>query len=250
MASTSVPSTLRFCTNSTPFLPAPNIAHESGLTIKLQRHANFSLNISQPIHFPNLFTKTTHAAAVACCTNDDTGPREDYRALETVLKLYEAIKNKNVNQLSDIISEECSCISNFVSAFQPYLGKKQVMVFFSSLMKYLGNNIEIVVQKTSDEGMVVGVSWKLEWNKAPLRLGKGFSFYTCHVYHGKVMIRNVEMFLEPILHMEPLRLELITLVMAAIDKLNPQLRLKKRARKAVIILFTLLFLAALVRSFK
>lgn len=28
-------------------------------------------------------------------------------------------------------------------------------------MKYLGNNIEIVVQKTSDDGMVVGVAWKL-----------------------------------------------------------------------------------------
>lgn len=124
MASTSVPSTIRLCTYSTPVLPAPNIAHESGLTIKLRRHANFSLNISQPIHFPNLFTKTTHVAALACCAADDSGPREDYGARETVLKLYEAIKNKNVNQLSDIIAEECSCISNFVSAFQPYLGKK------------------------------------------------------------------------------------------------------------------------------
>lgn len=38
---------------------------------------------------------------------------------------------------------------------------QQVMAFFSSLMKYLGNNIEIVVQQTLDEGMVVGVSWKL-----------------------------------------------------------------------------------------
>ncbi|XP_041994650.1 uncharacterized protein LOC121744989 [Salvia splendens] len=250
MASTSVPSTIRFCTNSSSFLPAPYIAHESGLTMKLRRHENFSLNISQPIHFSNLFTKTTHAAAVACCAANDPGPQEDYKPLETVLNLYEAIKNKNVNQLSDIIAEECSCISNFVSAFQPYLGKKQVMDFFSYLMKYLGNNIEIVVQKTSDEGMVVGVSWKLEWKKVPLHLGKGFSFYTCHVYQGKVMIRNVEMFLEPVLHMEPLRLELITLVMVAIDKLIPQLELKNRARKAIILLFILLFLAALVCSFK
>ncbi|KAL1560030.1 hypothetical protein AAHA92_10296 [Salvia divinorum] len=247
MASTSVSPTLRFCTSSTPFFPAPNIAHESGLRMKL-RHAILSLNIShsQPIHFRSFLTKTTHAA-VACCAPSDSGPQEDYGALEAVLKLYEAIKKKNVNQLSEIIAEECSC---FVSAFQPYLGKKQVMDFFSSLMKYLGNNIEIVVQKTSDEGMVIGVSWKLVWKKVPLHLGKGFSFYTCHVYHGKVMIRNVEMFLEPILDMEPLRLELITLVMAAIDKLNPQLKLKKRARKAIILLFFLLFLAAIVCSFK
>ncbi|KAG6416458.1 hypothetical protein SASPL_123888 [Salvia splendens] len=232
MASTSVPSTIRFCTNSSSFLPAPYIAHESGLTMKLRRHENFSLNISQPIHFSNLFTKTTHAAAVACCAANDPGPQEDYKPLETVLNLYEAIKNKNVNQLSDIIAEECSCISNFVSAFQPYLGKKQVMDFFSYLMKYLGNNIEIVVQKTSDEGMVVGVSWKLgnfssfitllDYNSSsspspvirveegPAASGKRFQllYVPCLPREGddKASHWNVEMFLEPVLHMEPLRL--------------------------------------------
>ncbi|XP_057765024.1 uncharacterized protein LOC130985876 [Salvia miltiorrhiza] len=235
MASPSVPSTLRFCTNFTPFLGVTKISHEFGPRMKL-RHANLSQSISQPIHL----IRAAH----------DLGPQEEHRALETVLKLYEAIKNRNANQLSETIAEECSCVSNFVSAFQPYLGKKQVMAFFSSLMKYLGNNIEIVVQRTLDEGMVVGVSWKLEWKKVPLHLGKGFSFYTCHVYQGKVMIRNVEMFLEPILHMEPLRLELIALAMAAVDKLNPQLMLKKRERKVIIILFILLFVAALVCSFK
>lgn len=38
---------------------------------------------------------------------------------------------------------------------------QQVLAFFSCLMKNLGNNIEFVVQQTSDDGMVVGVSWKL-----------------------------------------------------------------------------------------
>lgn len=127
MASTSVPFTLRFYTNSTPFVPAPNIAHDSTRT-KL-RHANLSQSISQPIHFPNVFsnrngsTRSPHAA-VACIANGDSGPPEEHRALETVLKLYEAIKSKNLNEVSEIIAEECSCVSNFVSAFQPYLGKK------------------------------------------------------------------------------------------------------------------------------
>lgn len=92
------------------------------------RHANFSQNIPQPIHFRNVFSNCsgsnrTPRAAVACFA-DDSGPPEERRALETVLKLYEAIKNKNVNELSEIIAEECSCVSNFVSDFQPYLGKK------------------------------------------------------------------------------------------------------------------------------
>ncbi|KAL8542539.1 hypothetical protein ACS0TY_003418 [Phlomoides rotata] len=53
-----------------------------------------------------------------------------------------------------------------------------------------------------------------EWNKAPLHLGKGFSLYTCHVYQGKVKIKmitnfwvfDVEIFLEPILQIEPVRM--------------------------------------------
>lgn len=62
--------------------------------------------------------------AVACGANDSVPRAEEHKALETVLKLYESIKNKNVNELSDIIAEECLCVSNFVSAFQPFLGKK------------------------------------------------------------------------------------------------------------------------------
>ncbi|KAL8555653.1 hypothetical protein ACS0TY_003458 [Phlomoides rotata] len=90
----------------------------------------------------------------------DDGPqaRDEHGPLEAVLKLYDAIKNKNVNELSDIIAEECLCVSNFVSAFQPFLGKKQVLAFFSYLMKNLGNNLQFVVQQTVDDGMVVAVS--------------------------------------------------------------------------------------------
>lgn len=45
-----------------------------------------------------------------------------------------------------------------------------------------------------------------EWKETKITLGEGFSFYMCHVYHGKVLIKNVEMFMEPLLHIEPLRL--------------------------------------------
>lgn len=65
--------------------------------------------------------------AVAC-NGDGSRPPDEHGALETVLKLYEAIKNKNANELSDIIAEECLCVSNFVSAFQPFLGKKVCLI--------------------------------------------------------------------------------------------------------------------------
>ncbi|KAL8461588.1 hypothetical protein ACS0TY_032897 [Phlomoides rotata] len=179
--------------------------------------------------------------AVACSGNDGPQARDEHGALEAVLKLYDAIKKKNVNELSDIIAEECLCVSNFVSAFQPFLGKKQVLAFFSYLMKNLGNNLQFVVQQTVDDGMVVAVSWKLEWNKAPLHLGKGFSLYTCHVYQGKVMIKNVEIFLEPILQIEPVRMKLISLLITVMEKLNPQAMLTK-TRKAIIFLVILMIL--------
>ena len=62
---------------------------------------------------------------VVSCSSESTGPREeDNRALEAVQKLYTAIKNKNVKEVSDVIGDECRCFCNFISASQPFHGKK------------------------------------------------------------------------------------------------------------------------------
>ncbi|GER44898.1 nuclear transport factor 2 family protein [Striga asiatica] len=187
----------------------------------------------------------TGRMAVSCGAKHEMGPQDENKALEIVLQLYRAIKNRNSRELSDIIAEECSCVSNFVSAFRPFLGKKKVLAFFAWLMKSLGNNIEFVVQQTIDDGMVVSVSWKLEWKNVPWPLGKDFSLHMCHVYQGKVMIKNVEMFLEPILHMEPLRLKVLSMVMKAIEKLNPKSLFKNKTRRTIAF-FLLLLLAVAV----
>ncbi|KAK4398863.1 hypothetical protein Sango_1361800 [Sesamum angolense] len=226
-------STFFFCKTlkkSPAFVPVANIAHNSVPKMKLYR-ASLSY-ISHGRHSRNVClrgngTMRTGFASVACAAKDSGSP-EEHKALDTVLKLYEAIKNKNVCEISDIIAEECSCVSNFVWGFQPFHGKKQVLAFFSSLIQNLGNNIEFVVQQTSDDGMVVAVSWKLEWNKVPLPLGKGFSFYMYHVYQGKVMIKNVEIFMEPLLHIKPLRLKVITFVMTVMEKINLQARFRNK----------------------
>lgn len=55
---------------------------------------------------------------------DGDGDGQDPRALETVLKLYSAIKNKNVRELSEIIGDECQCVCNLSPIIQPLRGKK------------------------------------------------------------------------------------------------------------------------------
>ncbi|KAK6149677.1 hypothetical protein DH2020_017202 [Rehmannia glutinosa] len=202
MGSISLPSALVFCKmlkNSPKLVCTPKIAHD----VNRDYSSKLSYSISQEL---GVSYKDNGSMRMVSCGAKDSGAQEENRALETVLKLYEAIKNRNVYEISDIIAEECLCVSNFVSAFKPFLGKKQVLGFFSSLMNNLGTDIEFVVQQTLDDGMVVGVTWKLEWNRVPLPLGKGFSLYMCHVYQGKVMIKNVEIFMEPVFHIEPLRL--------------------------------------------
>ncbi|XP_024017845.1 uncharacterized protein LOC112090538 [Morus notabilis] len=173
--------------------------------------------------------------------NSEPG-EEDSRALETVLRLYNAIKNKNVPELSDIIGDECQCACNFFSNFQTFKGKKQVLDFFSYLIRRLGNSIEFVVTPTMHDGMNVGIKWRLQCSKTHAPLGKGFSFYMCHVYHGKVVIRNVEMFLEPLLHIEPFRLKIIGYVMIVMNKMSSNRMFRDNKRSIMLTLFVMVAL--------
>ncbi|KAE8683148.1 putative Rho GDP-dissociation inhibitor [Hibiscus syriacus] len=194
--------------NSKPFQHRPSLHKiHGGITcIYSNFHSSYLKQSLVPVTYPSRKQRGLSTLVPPVAKGSGSGEEDSQGALETVLKLYSAIKNRNVHELSDIIDDECQCICNFFSCFRPLQGKKQVIEFFTSLIKYMGNHIEFVVQPTLNEGMVVGIHWRLEWNNANVPLGKGFSFYTCHVYHGKVMIRNVEMFMEPLLHLEPFRL--------------------------------------------
>jgi len=60
----------------------------------------------------------------------DLGPKEekddkeDNRAMEAVLELYSALKNRDVHGLADVLSEECQCMSNVISTFKTLQGKQ------------------------------------------------------------------------------------------------------------------------------
>nr|GMD92971.1 Galectin-9 like [Ipomoea batatas] len=194
-----------------------------------------------------IFSENKRLLPVACKNlNDSEGSERDDRAMETVLRLYRAIRQKNMDEVSDLIGEECRCISNFVYRFQAFHGKKQVLEFFSSLIKCLGNNIEFVVQPSLHDGMDVSISWKLECTKTHAPLGKGFSFIMCHLYQGKVTIRNVEMFIEPLLHMEPLRLKMRSLLMNEKEEMNSQEPVRDKTQRTLKTLCALLCIAAFI----
>ncbi|KAL1201709.1 hypothetical protein V5N11_006250 [Cardamine amara subsp. amara] len=177
---------------------------------------------------------------------ESEGDKEDYRAEETVLKLYTDIKNQNINGISEVIGDECQCFCNFFSKYRLFQGKKQVMAFFYWLITKLGNDIKIVVKPTSKDGMTVGVQWQLEWDKPHIQLGKGFSFHICHIYQGKLLIKNVEMFMEPIFHIEPLRLRTMAFAVSLAEKIVTYLRPAENTKKQAMtfLLLALLLLAA------
>ncbi|XP_022016543.2 uncharacterized protein LOC110916094 [Helianthus annuus] len=170
----------------------------------------------------------------------------DNRAVDTVLKLYEAIKNKNLNEMSEIIGHDCLCVCNFVSMFKTFSGKQQVMKFFTYLMGTLGDKFEFIVKPTLHDGMTVGISWKLECKKTHKPIGTGFSFHICHVYQGKVLIRNVEMFLEPFVHIDNHGLKMAGLVANIIGEMASQTILKGERKKAAYVLCSLVTLALLL----
>ncbi|KAK9935903.1 hypothetical protein M0R45_012776 [Rubus argutus] len=178
---------------------------------------------------------------------DGDGNGQDPRALETVLKLYSAIKNKNVRELSEIIGDECQCVCNLSPIIQPLRGKKQVLDFFLSLIRLLGKDIEFIIRPTMHDGMNVGVQWSLEWNKKHVPLGKGFSFHISQHYKGKVIIKHVEMFMEPLLHI-PLRMKMMGIMSAVMEKMGSNAIFKGGASKVVWIFLFLFITAAFLIS--
>ncbi|KAL6332768.1 hypothetical protein AAG906_015030 [Vitis piasezkii] len=189
---------------------------------------------------------------VVSCSSESTGPREeDNRALEAVQKLYTAIKNKNVKEVSDVIGDECRCFCNFISASQPFHGKKQALEFFDHLMKILGDHASIRFSFTMHDGMAVGVTWRLEWKNNPVPLGTGFSYYVCQEYRGRVVIKNVNMLMDPLIHLGPLRLRIagiVTLVMDKFEHLTFEGKRKKDIYMFLILSFTFAILFFLITA--
>ncbi|KAJ4823607.1 hypothetical protein Tsubulata_026486 [Turnera subulata] len=233
-------------TGTTPFVLQAKNSHSPLIYENLRKRTCFYTKVrSSPISYHTsketlFFSRRRGYLPVQINAEKISGSgEEENKALETVLKLYTSIKNQNVPELSDMFSDECRCICNFFSFFQPFQGKQQVLAFFNSLITFLGKNFEFVVQPTLQDGLHVGVRWRLKWNKTHMPVGKGFSFYILQEYQGKVVIRNVEMFMEPLFHVEPLRLKLMGCITAVVDQmsLGSFKMIKDRLKRIIQILF-------------
>ncbi|XP_039034531.1 uncharacterized protein LOC120170700 [Hibiscus syriacus] len=149
--------------NSKPFLHRPSLHNiHGGITcIYSNFHSSYLKQSLVPVTYPSRQQRGLSTLVPSVAKLSGSEEEDSLGALETVLKLYSAIKNRNIRELSDIIDDECQCICNFFSCFRPLQGKEQVTEFFTSLIKYMGNHIEFVVQTTLNEGMVVGIHWRL-----------------------------------------------------------------------------------------
>ncbi|XP_062088225.1 uncharacterized protein LOC133794815 [Humulus lupulus] len=233
----------RNCYNNRPFFHQP-----------LDHHRIFSTKRTGLLLVPFNANKNSEpeggGGAGAGAGGEGKGGEQDFKAMETVLRLYSAIKSKNVHELSDVISDECQCVCNFFSSgFQPFNGKKQVLDFFLRLIKSLGNHIEFVVTPTMQDGLNVGIKWRLEWKNINVPLGKGVSLHMCHVYHGKMVIRNLEMFLEPLLPVEPFRLRTIRYTTSIMEHLSSLLIFRNKPKRVAYILLSLFIMVALIIFF-
>eukprot|EP00256_Glycine_max_P051160 XP_014617043.1 uncharacterized protein LOC102664061 [Glycine max] len=176
--------------------------------------------------------------------NSESEGEDGHHGLDSVMKLYSAFKNKKIHELS---ADERRRVSNFLSFFETFQGRtvsfppclvchqnkakvkgektlnvdvkyeisnsyclalQQVLEFFSYLTSILGNNIQIIFKPTPHEGVNAGLQWKFEWDKIHLPLWKGFSLHISHTYHGRAVIRNIETFMEPLLHLRPFGLKM------------------------------------------
>lgn len=188
--------------NCCKYISLPRKLHRNG-DIHFNSLSSFSCQTS--IH-ENLYSRKQRGLSLIAFDakkNSEPDGEDNDQALDAVMKLYSAFKNKNIQELSEILADECRCVCNFFSFFQAFQGKTQVLEFLSHLIRLFGDNIQIVVKPTLHDGMNVGVHWKFEWNTIHIPLGKGFSFHICQTYRGKAVIKNIDMFMEPLLFLEP-----------------------------------------------
>ncbi|KAJ4980801.1 hypothetical protein NE237_031638 [Protea cynaroides] len=238
---------------TTPLISRSTEAYHTHQNLKPRNSTLFQVTPAS-LYFPSTLStqglgqrsfifKRTGSLQVHCSSEiPPASGEDDHGALETVLKLYNAIKHKNLRELSDVIGDECRCVCNFVPFLHLFRGKKQVLEFFNCLLKSLGKDIEIVIRPTMHDGLDVGIAWKLVWKTTHMPLGKGISFYSLHSYQGKVWIKSIEMFMEPLLNIEPFRLKLMRFVMSLLDKIGSKIIIKGRERKLLYIKLTLVAL--------
>ncbi|KAG9455147.1 hypothetical protein H6P81_008051 [Aristolochia fimbriata] len=185
--------------------------------------------IPSPVH---LHTSMKRGLARSAHTDDGFGEEEDHStATGVVHKLYTALKNRDLQELSEVIGDECKMVLNFMSLTHDFYGREQVLEFFSWLMSSMGKKIHFVIYPMVHSGPEVGVVWHLDWKESFFPLGKGYGLYTAHHYNGKIVIGDMKIFIEPFKHFGPLQSKLVEIFMPLVAKIP--LKSKNKKKKAL-----------------
>ncbi|KAK7412716.1 hypothetical protein VNO78_04284 [Psophocarpus tetragonolobus] len=196
-----------------------NIWIPGKLTTKVGAHSNSFSSFSYPSWcHRNLYSeKQRGLPLIAFDGNNSESEGEDDHSLNAVMKLYSSFKNKNIHELS---ADERRRVTNFLSFLEALPGRTKVLEFFSYLTTIFGNNIQIIFKPTPQDGINVGLQWKFEWDKIHFPLWNGFSLHINHTYHGRAVIRNIETFMEPLLHMKPFGLKMKIVIRELMEKIR------------------------------
>ncbi|KAG1327297.1 hypothetical protein COCNU_01G012310 [Cocos nucifera] len=201
-----------------------------------------SISIKKPDHWP-----VPHGTK----TSSGQGG-QDFGKPERVHRLHSAIKNRSIKECLDLAGEECRDYYSFLQAVDPFELSKKVLGMFHAFL--VANRVQFVIKPTKDEGVDLGMKWRLEWKENHLPLGLGRSLRMSHVYEGMVTIRKAKNIIEPLLHMGALGLKLEKIFLPMIDRIVPTGILEGKRRAASMycllsLIFLILFLVSLKNTF-
>ena len=107
-------STSHMFSNSFPLISQPRYLYNPLINIKsnISSPSSPTLYVSKVAHSYQIYyksysSKQRGSSLVAFGAKHSGSNNEDHRALEAVLRLYSAIEDRNLNELSDVIAEEC-----------------------------------------------------------------------------------------------------------------------------------------------
>ncbi|KAM3688083.1 hypothetical protein ACJW31_10G123500 [Castanea mollissima] len=114
---------------------------------------------------------------------------------ETISKFYTSINSKGLDDLREIISEDC--YFEECSFLRPFEGKKEVMQFLEELTESMGENVKFSFGHICvGDDYTAGVKWHLEWKKSQIPFTRGASFFECSNEGDRTIIKKAQVVIE------------------------------------------------------
>ncbi|XP_059286125.1 uncharacterized protein LOC132039641 isoform X2 [Lycium ferocissimum] len=134
----------------------------------------------------------------------------------TIETFYASINNKDLNQLSLLISEDC--FFDDFSFPQSFQGRKEALKFLEQLTTSMGQNTELSIDNIYEGvDLTAIVNWHLEWKRKEVPFTRGCSYYELSRDGEQILIKNAQVITES--SMKPKILALFNMVASIYDNL-------------------------------